>query len=297
MSLRTLLHPRSTDALQGTWLPVRMTAVLLLLNGGGTWYVWSLIVTLAGLGLVYHTLLRTPAIWLCVTLAFATWILRLWPLVDNHQYLAGYWSLAILLALCLPDPRGSLEVSARWLLALVFLWAALWKGVLSPDYRDGRFFTVRLMSDARFEDRAVLLSGLSVDEVRENRDALTLVPSDADADADRPAIRPMKTTPRFRFWVQVITWAVLAFEAGLALVFLLPWRRWTDPLRHGGLMVFCLGTFAFAPVRTFGWLLLLLGLATVPAERTRLRALYVTVWFLIAFVSYVPWEHFSGLLA
>lgn len=299
ISLRDLIEVRPTELLQGTWLPIRMTAVLLLLDGSKVWYVWSMITALTGLGLVFHTMLRRPAFWLLITLCIATWILRLWPLVDNHHYLAGYWSLAILLALCLPDPRASLTVSARWLLALVFLWAALWKGVFSPDFRDGRFFTVQLMSDSRFEQRAVLLSGLSLEEVRANRSFLMQEKSDAVVDGEEvlpPTITSLNTTPRFRFWVQVATWSVLAFEASLALVFLLPLGRWTDPLRHGGLMLFCLGTFAFAPVWTFGWLLLLLGLAMVPAGREKIRVLYVTVWSLVAFIAYFPWEHLTGLL-
>lgn len=297
ISLRDFLKPRSTEPLQGTWLPIRMTAVLLLLNGGGTWYVWSMIVILVGLGLVYHSLLRTPALWLCLVICFAIWILRLWPLVDNHQYLAGYWCLAIFLALSLPDPSKSLTVSARWLLAFVFLWAALWKGVLSQDYRDGRFFTVLLMSDVRFEQRAVLLSGLTLDEVRENRAYLTQGRPDAYGETVQPTITSLNTTPRYSFWVRVVTWSVLAFEATLGLAFLLPRRPLVDAMRHSGLVVFCVGTFAFAPIRSFGWLLLLLGLATVPIERVWLRVVYVTAWCLIALVSHVPWAHLTGLLA
>jgi hypothetical protein len=290
ITLRKLLEARAAEALGGAWLPVRMTAVLLLVDGSKVWYVWSTITMLTCLGLVFHSFLRRPAFWLIIALCIATWILRLWPLVDNHHYLAGYWSLAILLALCVPDPPASLAVSARWLLALVFLWAALWKGVFSPDFRDGRFFTVRLMSDDRFEQRAVLLSGLSLEEVRANRAFLSQEEQD-----DSRAMTSLNTTPRFRFWVDVITWFVLAFEAALALLFLLPLGR-GDPLRHVGLMLFCVGTFAFAPVWTFGWLILLLGLAMVPGEHRTLRVCYVTVWSLVSFAAYFPWDHITTLI-
>lgn len=284
--------------LGGAWLPLRLTAVFLLLNGVHVWYLQAAMITLAGLGLLYPSILRAPVFWLGVTLVFLTWIWRLWPLVDNHQYLAGYWTLSIFLALCLPDPPASLATSARWLLALVFLWAALWKGVLSTDYRDGRFFTAQLMTDARFEQQTRLLSGLSVDEIRRNRAYLAPPPSLAvDEQAEPPRIEAMKSTPRFRSWVMGITWSVLVYEAALGLAFLLPWGRWTSVLRHGGLMAFCIGTFAFAPVRNFGWLLLILGLTQVDPGNVRLRALYVAAWFLVAFVSYAPWAHLSGLLA
>ena len=291
---RGAFEARTPESLRGAWLAIRLTAVFLLLNGILVWYLLALTITLAGLGLIFHSLLRRPAFWVGVTLVFLIWIWRLWPLVDNHQYLAGYWSLSILIALWMPDPPAPLAVSARWLLALVFLWAALWKGVLSPDYRDGRFFTAHLMTDSRFEEQARLLSGLSLDEVRSNR--AYLVPPTEGEEELAPPTDALKTTPRFRFWVAAITWSVLAYEAALGLAFLLPWGRWTPLLRHAGLIAFCIGTFAFAPVRTFGWLLLTMGLAQVDEGNTRWRVLYLTAWFLIAFVSYEPWAHLRGLL-
>lgn len=60
-------------------------------------------------------------------------------------------------------------------------------------------------------------------------------------------------------------------------------------VRHGGLMAFCLGTFAFAPVPTFGWLIVTLGLAQVDPRYRLLRTVYVAVWFLITFVSRIPY--------
>ena len=294
MKSETLFAARLPESLKGAWLPVRLTAVFLLLDVISLWYLAALTITVAGAGLVFPFLLRVPALWLGVALVFLAWILRLWPLVDNHQYVAGYWSLAIFIALLLPNPQASLATSARWLLALVFLWAALWKGVLSPDYMDGRFFTARLMTDPRFEDQASLLSGLSVQEVRQNRAYLN--PDFSDGDNGEASISEMKTTPRFRQWVRVITWTVMGFEAALGVAFLLPAGGWMRVLRDGGLMAFCIGTFAFAPVRSFGWILGILGLAQTPPESVWVRVAYMIVWFLIAFVSYAPWGHVTGLL-
>ena len=300
MKRTIFLAPRSSESLKGAWLPVRLTAVFLLLDAVSVWYLAALTITLAGAGLLFPFLLRIPALWLGVAFVFLAWILRLWPLVDNHQYLAGYWALAIVIALCLPEPDASLATSARWLLALVFLWAALWKGVLSPDYMDGRFFTARLMIDPRFEEQAVLLSGLSVQDVRRNRAYLDPDFSDgAEGVAAISEIRTipgeMKTTPRFRQWVRVITWTVMGFEAALGVAFLLP-AGGVRPLRDLGLMAFCIGTFAFAPVRSFGWILCILGLAQTPPGSVRLRVAYLAVWFLIGFLSYAPWSHVTGLV-
>jgi hypothetical protein len=286
------LAPQSIEYLSGTWLPIRLTALLLLFDMVPVWYLSPLMISLVGLGLVFPFLLRTPAVWEGILLVLAMWIASLWPLVDNHIYLLGYWTLAIVIAMHRPDPHRALAVSARWLIVFVFLWASLWKGVLSPDFRDGRFFTVRLMSDPRFEEHAMLLSGLTQTEVRQNRAFLD--PRDGSPEEPRSPEEPDRPTAfqssdRFRFWVTVFTWGLLLAEAGVALVFLLPWGRMTTLLRHGVLMAFCLATFAFAPVPTFGWLLLILGLAQVDPNYRRLRAIYVAVWFLIAFVSQAPW--------
>ena len=286
------LAPRSVEHVCGAWLPIRLTALLLLFDMVPVWYLSPVMISLVGLGLVFPSLLRTPAAWEAILLVLAMWIAHLWPLVDNHIYLLGYWALAILIALHRTDPHRALTVSARWLVVLVFLWATLWKGVLSQDYRDGRFFTVRLMSDPRFEEHAVLLSGLTQMEVRQNR---AFLDPRKRTSTDRPVA--FQSTERYRFWVTVFTWGLLLAEAGVALVFLLPWGRMTTLLRHGVLMAFCLATFAFAPVPTFGWLLVILGLAQVDTGHRRLRAVYVAVWFLIAFVSQAPWATVISKLA
>jgi hypothetical protein len=150
------------------------------------------------------------------------------------------------------------------------------------------------MSDPRFEAQAVLFSGLSRAEVRQNRAYLEFSSGDPDLEDDES--HGFRSTDRYRLWVTVFTWAVLLGEASLALAFLLPWGRATMLVRHFGLMAFCLATFAFAPVPTFGWLIVILGLAQVDAKHKRLRTVYVAVWFLIGFVSQTPWAKFSNLV-
>jgi len=295
--VRALAETRSVEEVGAVWLPIRLTALLLLMNIVTVWYLRALILTLVGLGLLFPSLLRIAAYWAVVTAVLAAWLIRTWPLADNHHYLAAYWSLSIVIALSLSDPSRALAQSARWLLTFVFLWAALWKGILSPDYTDGRFFTVRLMTDPRFEEHARLFSGLSLWEVRQNRAYLDPLEAEEEAlSSDGPRQTAFHTTPRLKFWVTFFTWGVLLAEAGVALAFMLPWGRWTPLIRHGGLMGFSLGTFAFAPVAPFGWLLVTIGLAQVPLKSLYLRVAYVTLWFLIGFVSWFPWEHVVGAL-
>jgi hypothetical protein len=55
------------------------------------------------------------------------------------------------------------------------------------------------------------------------------------------------------------------------------------------LLLFCVATYAFAPVAGFGWLLLVMGLAQFREQETWLRRSYVTVYFLVLIYSEVPW--------
>jgi hypothetical protein len=59
---------------------------------------------------------------------------------DNHIYLLAYWCLVLFLVLNVPAParQRALALNARWLIGLAFLFAILWKAVLSPDFVDGR---------------------------------------------------------------------------------------------------------------------------------------------------------------
>ena len=90
---------------------------------------------------------RAPLTWLLVAGLVAVRIVLVWPLSDNHIYLLAYWCLAIGLALSSATPAATLSASSRWLLGAAFAMAVLWKAVLSPDYVDGRFFRVALLTD------------------------------------------------------------------------------------------------------------------------------------------------------
>src|SRR4029077_1076050 len=102
---------------------------------------------------------RAPVTWILVALLVATRIVAVWPLADNHIYLMAYWCLGIGIALSSQPPSATLAASSRWLLAGAFAMAVLWKAVLSPDYVDGRFFRVALLTDVRFADASLVFGG------------------------------------------------------------------------------------------------------------------------------------------
>jgi hypothetical protein len=95
--------------------------------------------------------------------------------------------------------------------------------------------------------------------------------------------------PAFRTLVLVSTWGTLGIEAALAILFLLEARDSLAAARHILLLLFCVATYAFAPVAGFGWLLLVMGLAQCREQEIWLRRSYVTVYFLVLIYSEVPW--------
>src|SRR5262249_31559916 len=160
--------------------------------------------------------------------------------------------------------------SARLLIGLAFLFAVLWKAVLSPDYLDGRFFRVTLMMDDRFAGAVMLITGLSAEQLRQNRKYLEPLPEGAELLHPPPFVEPRA----FRWLANAATYGTLALEAAIALFYLFSRRARFETARHLLLLTFCLVTYAFAPVAGFGWLLLVLGLAQCLPEQRLLRFAY-----------------------
>ena len=263
-------------------LALRLTLLEILLRPAAAWPLRTALLVLAGVALVHGRLLLAPLTWLLLAALSGLRLVVDWPLADNHAYLLAYWCLAVALAALVPDAHRSLASSARWLAGLAFAFAVLWKAFLSPDYLDGRFFRVTLIQDARFADVAMLLGGLSPEELQQNREYLEPLPEGAELVDARVLVEP----PAFRRLAGALTWGGLALEALVAAVFLLPAR---PLLRHAALLVFCLTTYAFAPVAGFGCLLLVLGLAQTNPAEARTRALYVAAFFLVLTYAEVPW--------
>jgi len=266
-------------------LVLRLTAIELLLRPMGPWFIKPVILLLAGLALILPQVLRAPAIWLALALLVAGRLLADWPLPDNHIYLLAYWCLAAGLALRAPDVRPPLALSARLLVGLAFLFALLWKAVLSPDYLDGRFFRVTLMMDDRFAGAVMLLTGLSAEQLQQNRNYLQPLPEGAELLHPPLFVEP----PAFRWLAGSATYGMLALEAAIAMLYLLPWHSRFESARHVFLLAFCVLTYAFAPVAGFGWLLLVMGLAQCNPEQRLLRFAYILSYFLILLFSEIPW--------
>ncbi len=266
-------------------LALQLTAILILLQPVSVWYLRPVLLSAAIAGLLFPALLRVPAYWGGVALLLGAWVVREWPTGDNHHYLIAYWALAIFLCLWTPRPERALATSARWLVVAVFLWATLWKAVLSPDYMDGRFYRVRLLIDPRFASVVELVGGVSAEELAASRAYLEPPPFGTPGSAPPDLVEPRAVTRMATF----LTWATVLLEGLVAAAFLLPRGRWTLAVRHGALLGFCASAYAIAPVAGFGWLLCAMGVSQVPTDRRLLRVAYIAVFLLLRFYMDIPW--------
>ena len=278
MSLRSWLDG------QGASIALRLTLLDLLLAPIGQWSVRAPVLLIASAGLLHAGVLRSPLTWLMLAGLSAWRVLDDWPLSDNHAYLLSYWCLAIFIALLTARPTRSLARSARLLIGLVFAFAILWKGVLSPDFNDERFFRTLLLLDSRFEDVTLTLGDMREEDLADVRDLLERGLHETERDA--PATLE---TDALRRLAGFLTWATLGIEGLVALLFLLPTRFPSGRLRDWLLLAFCGGTYAIAPVPGFGWLLLSMGIAQCPDRARTTRWLYLGCFALVLLHDYVPW--------
>ena len=283
MSLRE--HLAALSGSEPTAVALRLTAVEILLRPMGPGWLLAPLVLVATLGLLATPVLLSAWTWYAASALVAARIVVDWPEPDNHIYLLGYWCLAIGLALGSRTPAPKLAQASRLLLGFAFAFAVIWKAVLSPEYRDGRFFTVTLLTDPRFADVTQLVGRMSPDVFAANRRVLDPLPDGAEL-VDPPSLN---LTSSFEWLAFAATWGTLLFEALVAVTFL-TWK--TGPFeyaRHGLLLLFCLVTYAVAPVSGFGWLLLAMGCTLCRHDQHVLRAVYVAAWFVVLFYGEIPW--------
>ena len=86
------------------------------------------------------------------------------------------------------------------------------------------------------------------------------------------------------------TWGGVLLEALIATLFFIPVEGPLRTARHAALLMFCMTTYALAPVAGFGWLLATMGLAHCRPNQRVLRGAYLAVFILILLYSEIPWS-------
>jgi len=266
-------------------LGLRLFLLALILAPPFPWLEKVPILVAAAAGLLLPALLRSKLLWAALLALTALPLAWNWPFSDNHDYLKAFFALAALCAVATPEPEKTMATSARWLIGLVFAFAVLWKGVLAPDFMDGRFFRVTLLSDGRFENLAVLTGGATYEQWEENDLLLDALLRD-EPGADAAAFVEPPGNRRLAAW---LTWLTLVSEVAVALAFLWPLGRGPSRARHLTLLAFAAGTYSIATVRGFGWLLMALGVSQCGPDARRTALAYVAVFALIGVYHSVPW--------
>jgi len=270
-------------------LSLRLLLVALLLDSPAHWYFRVPVVLVAAAGLLVPGALRSRWLFAGLTLLTALPLFAGWPFSDNHDYLRCLLCLAAATCLCAPEPRRALAWNARMLVGLLFAFAALWKGVLAPDFVDGRFFRVTLLTDSRFHDLTVLAGAATPAVLAAYDEIVRMVLSGGSVGSGWPP-------PGFQVPVvlgrlaTVATVFTLALELAIAVCFLWPSAGRPARLRNALLLVFGAITYAVAPVRGFGWLLCVLGVAQTRRREYRARWAFVALFALIEIYHSVPWS-------
>jgi hypothetical protein len=263
---------------------LRLTLFILLVRPPADGFVRGLTWLVAGVALVFPALTRSAAVWLALAGLVLARLIADWPLSDNHIYLLGYWCLGLGVCLSVSSPFTAIADMSRWLLAAAFLCAIVWKGVLAPDFLDGRFFRMTLITDERFAGLARAVGGLTGEQLQANRAALAALPEGAEIIGGDVLVEPAA----LRALGRMLTWGGFVLETLLAWAVLSSWPAALHRARHALLLAFAVLTYAAAPVAGFGWLLVAMGLAQTDRAQHTLRLAYLAVYALVLIYSETP---------
>ena len=258
-----------------------LTVVLLLTAAPDQWYLSGPLVAVFALGVVYRRWLASPPFWYVVATLLGTTVYLNWETSDNHKYLFVYWCLALCSAFSLPAEQQSaaLATSSRWLIGLCMLLAAIWKFSMA-DYRDSSFFQFTLLTDERFAHFTAAVAGVPQNVLADNRLLETLLREGHLVGASIQSVA-LGSSPAITSIAWLMTgWTVL-IEGLLAIAFLAPDRRGVATARNVLLLIFAVTTYLIAPVRGFGWMLMLLGAAQCEERDRGFRPLYLGAILLI----------------
>lgn len=285
-------------------LPLRvlppLTMLLLLVNTADNGLLFTPLAAWFALGVALPRLLRTPLFWYVTATILGTAVWFTWESADNHRYLFVYWSLALCSALSLPrsEQHFALALTSRWLLGLCMLLAVAWKCV-SPDYLSGSFFHYELLADERFAHFTSWTSGLSLEQLGENRGLRESLTSGALVGKELSEVQ-FRSSAAAAVVAQVLTWWTIGIEGLLAALFLgaaiFLRRPRLVQTANVALLLFAATTYAVAPVRGFGGILMLLGMAQCEPDQKKFRCAYLAA-FVLTQLSPLPLMDLLSLLA
>lgn len=298
IALRRLVRPIVRADL--TDLVPLASVFVLLLSAFDEWYMLGPFTMLALAGVVWRPWLKTPSFWYLAAMLFGVACYLNWHSADNHKYLMTYWCLALCVVFSVEERHREavLAHNARLLLGLCMLLAISWR-LSSDNYLSGGFFHFTLLTDERFQYFGQWLGDASPAALADNRQLKELLATGYLRGLDVTSVQ-LADGGGLRTWATVLTWWTLFIEGSIGLLFAVSACRGltrcsepetdTEPtttdvalawLRNGLLLLFGTTTYVFAPVRGFGWILMLLGLAQCGDRDRSWRLAFVAVLLLI----------------
>ena len=258
-----------------------VTIVLLLTSAPDQWYLRAPLIALFALGVVFRSWLVRPQFWYIVATLLGATVYLTWESSDNHKYLFVYWCLALCCAFSLPrrEQQEGLALASRWLIGLCMLLATVWK-LATPQYTSGTFFQYELLCDGRLQSLASWLGGVSTESLATNRELRDLLQTGHLRGLSIDVVS-LTGSPRIEWLAQAMTWWTVGIEGTLAALFLAPDRPRIRTLRNAALLFFAATTYFVAPVRGFGWMLMLLGMGQCRDDQRGWRLAYLAALVLI----------------
>ena len=258
----------------------RLSLLLVILHFSDSWVIF-LPVSIASL---FVFTLRSSAVnrwlWLCVLLGITVYNFHFWNQVDNHKYLINYWVGACFLSTFYKDRLNVLKANANVLIILTFLFALYWK-IASPDFLNGTFMQLQLLTEPRLQYLTVFFTNIEYDLLKDKLRLMEFMVSDPNLymkitlNSD-PVLMPLAL---------LLTYSALVLEFGILASFILTKIRFFRMNRDYFLLVFLAATYLFVPVVAFGFTLAILGIAQIELYEIKKFKLYFLAFIFLQIMS------------
>jgi hypothetical protein len=258
---------------------LRLSALLVLIVGTASGVFSALMLIPAVLIVASPSHLRSAPVWWSLCALLAVGHLWRWYDIANHRWLMLAWTMACAWSVSRGDVMRVLRVNARLMIAIAFMAGAIQKLVFGGWY-DGLylelyahhqpwFATALGVGDSQVHSGLSLLRWGVIDEL----------------------VLPLSEVGRSRLPLIAVSWAVIVGELAIGCLFMakpgprvVTWRTWS-------LLAFAWIAYPLAPVRGFGWLLLIMTAATLPPESGHLRR---ACWVSLVWITLCPFVYRAG---
>ena len=246
-------------------------------------YFANPVIILAIIGFILPSLPKRQSFWVIVAILITLKSLSEWSTQDNHRYLFNYWCIALAIAMGHKDPLKMLAMNARIFIGLAFAFAVIWKGFLSPDFRNGDYFHFIYLTDSKFQYFLQIFCQIPAETINNNYGLMHQL-------AESPTLQvQLQGMDHLHLIAQMTTWWTLLIESTVAIAFLSPTKKWLGPYRDWLLMTFAIVTYFVITISSFGIILMTLGYTQSSVNNLRIRRAYMaTIVIIFVFAKMKP---------